>query len=77
MGSYFMNPANTINRPITKSTIYKYLMANEYHYMIGLRLSDFNKKVVKAFKMLENEGIEIDPLYYNRIAQLTDYWITN
>lgn len=73
MGSYFINPANTINRPITKSTIYKFLMANEYHYMIGLRLSDFNKKVVKAFEMLEDEGIEIDPLYYNRIAQLTDY----
>ncbi len=68
-----MFPSNVVNKPINQSTINNFLMVNEYHYLIGLRLSDFNKKIVKAFEILKNNGIEIDQLYYNRIAQLTDY----
>ena len=68
-----MYSINTTNKLVTQSTINKFLILNEYHYLVGLRLSDFNKKIVKAFEILEEAGTEIDPIYYNRIAQLTDY----
>jgi len=67
-----MYPIN-VDNPINQSTINNFLMVNEYHYLVGLRLSDFNKKIVKAFEILKDNGTEIDQLYYKRIVQLTDY----
>lgn len=68
-----MESINNINYSINQHTINKFLQKYEYQYMVCFKLSDFNKKLVKGFELLNKEGTNIDEIYYERIAQLTDY----